>query len=209
MAALVRGAEIQVSLDPEHPTTTIAGTDVTSAIREPRISSAVSEVATNLEVRADLIARQRAIIAAADPGIVAEGRDITTVVAPDAPVRVLLVADAHARVARRHSELGERVDAAAVTDQVIRRDRDDSSVATFHEAADGVVVVDSTDLSLDEVIDRISALATDLTRTSPGPHPRPHHRRPDPLTSPCVAPPTAGRGDYPGRGPSADPTWTR
>ena len=83
----------------------------------------------------------------------AEGRDITTVVAPDAPVRVLLVADPSARVARRQAELGQRVTSADVTDQVIRRDRDDSTVAQFTEAAEGVVVVDSTHLTLSEVID--------------------------------------------------------
>ena len=82
------------------------------AIREPVVSAAVSSVATNLAVRADLVARQQAIIAGAERGIVAEGRDITTVVAPDAPVRVLLVADPAARVARRQAELGHRVTSA-------------------------------------------------------------------------------------------------
>ncbi|HKF89699.1 MAG TPA: hypothetical protein VKB85_16695, partial [Propionibacteriaceae bacterium] len=63
------------------------------------------------------------------------------------------------RVARRHAELGERIDAAAVTDQVIRRDQDDSTVAQFHSAGPGVVVLDSTSLSLEEVIAAICALA--------------------------------------------------
>jgi cytidylate kinase len=146
-------------MDPHRPTIAVNGTDVTSAIREPEVSASVSQVATNLAVREDLITRQRALIAGAAKGIVAEGRDITTVVAPDAPVRVLLVADPAARVARRHAELGERVDAAAVTDQVIRRDADDSTVASFHEAGDGVLVVDSTHLSLAEVVEQICALA--------------------------------------------------
>jgi cytidylate kinase len=115
-------------------------------------------IATNLDVRADLIARQRQLIAGASGGIVVEGRDITTVVAPDAAVRVLLVADPAARVARRHAELGEHVDSADVTDQVIRRDRDDSAVAQFHSAAPGVTVVDSTYLTLEQVIDAICEL---------------------------------------------------
>jgi cytidylate kinase len=139
----------------------INGTDVTEAIREPVVSAAVSSVATNLAVRANLVARQQAIIAGAGRGIVAEGRDITTVVAPDAAVRVLLVADPAARVARRQAELGKRVTSADVTDQVIRRDRDDSRVAKFTEAAEGVVVVDSTHKSLAEVIDLIVALVTE------------------------------------------------
>ena len=144
----MESADIVIELDPAHQSVTIDGHDVTEAIREPVVSAAVSAVATNLAVRADLVARQQAIIASAERGIVAEGRDITTVVAPEAPVRVLLVADPSARVARRQAELGERVTSAEVTDQVIRRDRDDSTVAQFTEAAEGVVVVDSTHLTL-------------------------------------------------------------
>ena len=102
--------------------------------------------------------RQKKLIAEAVGGIVAEGRDITTVVAPDADVRVLLVADPAARVARRHAELAEhQIDVDDVHDQVIRRDRDDSSVAEFESAAPGVHVVDSTSLSLEEVIETICA----------------------------------------------------
>lgn len=164
VAELVEAADIDIALDPALPTIAINGTDVTDAIREPVVSAAVSSVATNLAVRANMVARQRAIIAEADQGIVAEGRDITTVVAPGAPVRVLLVADPAARVARRKAELGQRVSSADVTDQVIRRDRDDSTVATFTEAADGVEVVDSTHLSLAEVIDAIAALAPSRTQ---------------------------------------------
>lgn len=155
VAELVERADISVTLDPDAPTIRINGTDVTQSIREPVVSAAVSSVATNLAVRANMVARQQAIIADAERGIVAEGRDITTVVAPDAPVRVLLVADPDARVARRRAELGRRVTRADVTDQVIRRDRDDSTVAAFTEAAEGVVVVDSTHKSLAEVIDEI------------------------------------------------------
>lgn len=159
VAALIEAADIASTLEPSDPAIAINGTDVTEAIREPAVSAAVSSVATNLAVRANLIARQRAIIGGTRKGIVAEGRDITTVVAPEAPVRVLLVADPAARVARRQAELGEKATSAEVTDQVIRRDRDDSTVAAFTEAADGVVVVDSTHLSLPEVIDVIVGLA--------------------------------------------------
>ena len=160
VAVLVRSSTFAISLDPADPTIAINGTDVTEAIRDPQVSAAVSAVATNLDVRADLVARQRAYIGGSERGIVAEGRDITTVVAPDASVRVLLVADPAARVARRYAELGAKVDSAAVTDQVIRRDRDDSTVAQFESAAPGVTVIDSTYLSLDDVIAQICELAT-------------------------------------------------
>ncbi len=150
---------MDIALDPAAFAITVDGTDVTEAIREPRISASVSKVSTIQAVRDILIARQRALIAGADGGIVVEGRDITTVVAPEAQVRVLLVADPAARIARRQAELGDRADHAQVTDQVIRRDADDSTVAAFTEAAPGVTVVDSTHLTLDQVIDRICGMA--------------------------------------------------
>lgn len=163
VAGVIAQARLDVATDPGAPTIAVDGTNVTTAIRDPSVSQAVSSVATNLAVRKDLIARQQTIIAAAEPGIVVEGRDITTVVAPDATVRVLLVADPAARVARRQAELGGRVDHDAVTDQVIRRDRDDSTVAQFTDAAPGVTVVDSTELSLDQVIDVICDLVPQHT----------------------------------------------
>ena len=163
VARLVGDAAFDLDLDPDAPRVVINGHDVTEAIRHPEVSAAVSAVATNLGVRSDLIARQQQLIAESPAGVVAEGRDITTVVAPDAPVRVLLVADPEARVARRHAELGESVDAAAVTDQVIRRDADDSTVAEFHAAAPGVTVVDSTYLDLEGVIDAICALVPETS----------------------------------------------
>jgi cytidylate kinase len=158
VARLLDHASIEVNSDPRRPAIAINGIDVSDAIRAPQVSKAVSAIATNLDVRAYLIVRQKKLIAEAVGGIVAEGRDITTVVAPDADVRVLLVADPAARVARRHAELAEhQVDVDAVHDQVIRRDRDDSLVAEFESAAPGVHVVDSTSLSLEEVIETICA----------------------------------------------------
>jgi cytidylate kinase len=158
VARLLDHASIEVDLDPRRPAIAINGVDVSDAIRAPEVSKAVSAIATNLDVRTYLVARQKKLIAEAAEGIVAEGRDITTVVAPDAHVRVLLVADPAARVARRHAELAEhQVDVDAVHDQVIRRDRDDSMVAEFESAAPGVHVVDSTSLSLEEVIETIFA----------------------------------------------------
>jgi CMP/dCMP kinase len=158
VADLLARASMDIDQDPRCPAIAINGVDVSEAIRAPEVSAAVSAVATNLKIRADLVARQKKLIAEAVDGIVAEGRDITTVVAPEADVRVLLVADPAARVARRHAELAEhQMDVDAVTDQVIRRDRDDSLVAEFESAAPGVHVVDSTFLSLEEVIETICA----------------------------------------------------
>jgi cytidylate kinase len=158
VAKLLTYATMDIDQDPRQPTIAINGIDVTEAIRTPAVSAAVSAIATNLDIRADLVARQKKLIMEAAGGIVAEGRDITTVVAPDADVRVLLVADPAARVARRHAELTEHeVDVDDVHDQVIRRDRDDSTVAEFESAAPGVHVVDSTSLSLEEVIETICA----------------------------------------------------
>ena len=167
VAGLARDATMDLVLEPDGFTIAIDGTDVTTAIRAPEVSAMVSAVATNLEVRADLVARQKQLIAAAADGVVAEGRDITTVVAPDADVRVLLVADPQARVARRHAELSDRADVEAVTDQVIRRDRDDSTVAQFTSAAPGVHVIDSTELSLDDVVSAICALVPASSRAAP------------------------------------------
>ena len=158
VAELLAHASMDIDHDPRSPAIAINGVDVTEAIRAPEVSAAVSAVATNLDIRTDLVARQKRLIAEAVDGIVAEGRDITTVVSPDADVRVLLVADPAARVARRHAELAEhQMDVDEVTDQVIRRDRDDSLVAEFESAAPGVHVVDSTLLSLEEVIETICA----------------------------------------------------
>jgi cytidylate kinase len=158
VADLLAHASMDIDQDPRCPAIAINGVDVSEAIRAPEVSAAVSAIATNLNIRADLVARQKKLIAEAVDGIVAEGRDITTVVAPEADVRVLLVADPAARVARRHAELAEhQMDVDAITDQVIRRDRDDSLVAEFESAAPGVHVVDSTFLSLEEVIETICA----------------------------------------------------
>lgn len=159
VARLVDEARLECQTSPDEPRFAINGRDVTEEIREPRISAAVSEVATNREVRRLLTAKMRDIIAAHERRIVVEGRDITTVVAPDADVRVLLIADPEARVARRAAEVAGKATDAEVTDQVLRRDRDDSTVSNFTDAAEGVVVIDSTFLSPDEVVDRIIALA--------------------------------------------------
>nr|WP_174257938.1 (d)CMP kinase [Phytoactinopolyspora alkaliphila] len=164
VASLVGEVPLTLGLDPAAPEIRVGEVDVARAIRESRISAAVSAVATNLDVRADLVARQQAV--AAEGGVVVEGRDITTVVAPDAPVRVLLTASEEARLARRAHELHGSAAAAAVDatrDEVVRRDADDSTVARFLEAADGVDVVDSSHLSLDETVGAVLELVEKRT----------------------------------------------
>lgn len=162
VADAVRGLPLVLGLDPAGPSFEVDGRDVSAAIRTTDISSRVSAVATNLDARAELGRRQRAVIDdertggwSGGRGVVAEGRDITTVVAPDADVRVLLTADEAARLARRARELHGTDDAdalAATRDQVVRRDADDSTVVQFQVAADGVTTVDSSTLDLEQTV---------------------------------------------------------
>lgn len=161
VAAATVQMPLQMPLDPENQTIECGGVDITQAIRASELSKVVSKVATNLEVRAELKRRQHQIIAAATQGIVAEGRDITTVVAPDADVRVLLTASEEARLARRALEVRGSADAAAIAatrDEVVRRDADDSTVSQFMTAQDGVTTVDSSSLSIDDVVDAVISL---------------------------------------------------
>ncbi|MBO1750349.1 (d)CMP kinase [Actinotalea sp. BY-33] len=164
VTAQVRAMVLDLGLDPRFPTFAIGGTDIATAIRAGGISAVVSKVATNLEVRADLGQRQRRVIEvergtegfSRGRGVVVEGRDITTVIAPDADVRILLTASEEARLARRSRELHGDAGAesiAATRDQVVRRDRDDSTVVDFMTAADGVVTVDSSELDLEQTVE--------------------------------------------------------
>jgi len=159
VAALAHELPLQLGTDPEDPFVLVDGKDVGEAIRTPEISAAVSAVATNLGVRKELVRRQRAL--AAEGGVVVEGRDITTVVAPDADVRVLLTASESARLARRALEVHGSDDSEAIeatVDLVVGRDAVDSTVATFTEAAEGVTVVDSSHLTLEQTIAAVIAL---------------------------------------------------
>ncbi len=162
----VVSADIQISTVPSDQWVRVNGRDVTDEIRSQRISSNVSTVAVIPACRENLVARQRAIIEAALNGIVAEGRDITTVVAPDADVRLLLSADPEIRMARRKLDHGGQIDDAALRDQILRRDADDSTLVNFSTAADGVVSLDGSLLSLDQVIDAVVELAERAVSTS-------------------------------------------
>lgn len=153
VARVVQGLVLEVVTDPVSPRISVGNTDVTEAIRESRISRAVSAVATNLEARAELVSRQQELVERgrqgelAPGGIIAEGRDITTVIAPDADVRILLVANEEARLARRAQEVHGSAQSAALEatrDEVLRRDRDDSTVAKFLKATKGVRTLDNS-----------------------------------------------------------------
>jgi cytidylate kinase len=131
------------------------GRDVTETIREPRVSEAASKVATNQAVRAALVEKQRALVA--DGDWVVEGRDIGTVVAPDAAVKVFLVADPAERARRRAAELGIEVD-AVLRDQALRDAQDSSREHSPLKPADGSVELDTTGLTVNEVVARIGDL---------------------------------------------------
>lgn len=145
-------------LDPDDRRVLVGDVDVTDAIRESRVSAAVSGVARVPEVRVQVNEMFRRVVAEAEyPAVVVEGRDITTVVAPDAPVRILLTAAPEVRAARRAAELaGEN--AVTVAEALHKRDASDSSVVDFLNAAPGVDVVDSTELDFAQTIDAVLAV---------------------------------------------------
>jgi cytidylate kinase len=133
----------------------VNGEDVTDALRAPEVSEAASRVATNPRVREALAAKQRELLAGGD--WVAEGRDIGTVIAPDAAVKVFLTASADERARRRADELG--ADAATVLrDQALRDAQDSSREHSPLRVAPGATELDTTGLSVDEVVERVAAL---------------------------------------------------
>ncbi|WP_427017138.1 (d)CMP kinase [Pseudarthrobacter sp. P1] len=165
--AAARNLELEQNSRPGTEFVCVFGTDVTEAIREPEISSAVSAVATTLGARAELVRRQRALIAGAHRRIVVEGRDITTVVAPDAEARLLLTASEEARMARRGIQLGGTQSAEQLASQVLARDAKDSTVVEFHRAADGVATVDSSHLDFEQTVEAVLAAVLDAVSGHP------------------------------------------
>ena len=157
VAAVADRPRIESGTDPLAPTITVDGVDVSVEIRGEAVTAAVSPVSAVPEVRARLLDLQREVIG--DGGIVVEGRDIGSVVWPQAEVKVYLSADPDARAARRTAEQGG-TDVATTQQSLLERDRIDSGRATAPlTMADGAVHVDSTHLTLDEVIETILALA--------------------------------------------------
>jgi cytidylate kinase len=167
--------------DPAHESITIDGIDVAGPIRTDQVTAAVSAVSAVPAVRARMAALQRTLIG--DGGIVVEGRDIGTVVAPDAGVKVFLTASERARAQRRaaeHSAADPSDDGGAVdaTEKSMRRrDALDSSrqVSPLRQA-DDAVVIDATDLTLQQVVDAVASLVRDRAAAPASPVPAPSDR---------------------------------
>jgi cytidylate kinase len=164
---------LSMGTDPGTPSVRVGGALIDEAIRTTVISESVSLVAVNLGVRDELCRRQRALIAESVQsagGVVAEGRDITSVVAPDAQVRIVLSASQEARLSRRATELHGEAGHAAVAathDQIVRRDRDDSTVSQFMHAPEGVTLVDTSHLDFEQSVEAV----LDVVKSSLGPGP--------------------------------------
>jgi cytidylate kinase len=153
---------LTVGTDPREPHISVDGTPVDGPIRGPEVTAAVSAVAAVPAVRARLVAQQRDIISA-QPRIIVEGRDIGTVVATDADLKVYLTASEAERGRRRSVE--NAADLAATVADLARRDTFDSSrVADPLRQADDAVVLDSTDLGIDEVVAHLTKLMDGATR---------------------------------------------
>jgi cytidylate kinase len=148
--------DLEIGTDPDAPYTRVGGTPVDRAIRGPEVTAAVSAVAAVPWVRQLLVAQQRKIIGAAGR-VVVEGRDIGTVVAPDADLKVYLTASPDARARRRSAETA--ADLSATAADLDRRDRLDSTRAAdpLQQAADAVVL-DTTELGIDQVVARLRAM---------------------------------------------------
>jgi cytidylate kinase len=159
VAARAQTPHLESGTDPLDPAITVDGTDVAVAIRSDEVNGAVSPVSTVPEVRERLVALQREIIGSG--GIVVEGRDIGSVVWPEAQVKIYLTADAAARAARRSLEDGG-TDVDATQASLLARDRIDSGRAVAPlTMAEGAVHIDSTELSLEEVVDLVVGLVTE------------------------------------------------
>ena len=151
--ALLSG-EVEMTLDGS--SVTVDGVDATVEIRGREVTAAVSAVAANPRVRSELVRRQRSWVAAHGGGVV-EGRDIGSVVFPDATLKLFVTASPRVRAERRVAEIGG--DVAEVEASIIERDRKDSTRADspLTETSDAVLV-DTTDLSIDEVVERVLGL---------------------------------------------------
>jgi cytidylate kinase len=161
-AALAGGLDVRFEVDAEGAERVLLeGRDFTRELRAETTGNAASRVAAMPAVREALLERQRAF--AVPPGLVADGRDMGTVVFPDAPLKVYLTASAEERALRRYKQLKEKglpANLAGLSQEILERDQRDSSrpVAPLRPAPDAVVI-DSTGIAVDEVVDRILALA--------------------------------------------------
>jgi cytidylate kinase len=157
-AELARAATIDLVASPSGrpPRVLLDGRDVTEEIRAPEVSEAASLLAADPGVREALVAKQRELIASG--GWVAEGRDIGTVVAPEAALKVFLTADPRERARRRAAELDAEED-MVLAEQALRDERDSTRAHSPLRPASGAVTLDTTGLGVQEVVERIAALA--------------------------------------------------
>ena len=164
VAAVAAEHEVIRPLNPDQQRHTVRGVDVTDAIRGEDVSQSVSAVAAHQQVRDTLNTGFRRLVANSGyPGVIVEGRDITTVVAPDSPARILLTADEAVRIARREAEnTGVNADALAA------RDAADSKVVNFMTAADGVWTLDTTEMGFDEVVSAVVEFIVQRTQLAVG-----------------------------------------
>lgn len=145
-----------ISTDPKNYWVRVGSTDLTDAIREQAVAEFVSQVARISEVRSYMKQLTRALVdECPNPGIVVEGRDITTVVLPDATARLLLTASEEVRLKRRSAEVD--LHASEVAKQVSARDASDAKVVDFMTPAEGVVLVDSTELDFEQTVAAVVA----------------------------------------------------
>ena len=148
---------ISFHADPKSPKIFLGERDVSEEIRTLNVTNKVSIVAADPEIRAELLLLQRSIIDSCERGIVVEGRDIGTVVCPDAALKVYLTADIDARTSRRENEIADAtISTETVAESLTSRDELDSSRKTSPLAmASDAVHIDSTELNLEETIERV------------------------------------------------------
>jgi cytidylate kinase len=153
----VLAQNVEIALE---PAVLLDGVNVSSAIRTPAVSEAASQVAADPGVRRALVAQQQRLLAEGD--WVAEGRDIGTVVRPEAEVKVFLTASPRARAERRAAELGVDVE-TVLAEQLVRDERDAGREDSPLKPAEGSVELDTTGLALEQVVDSVIALAAVAT----------------------------------------------
>jgi cytidylate kinase len=148
--------DYSISLDPQDYWVRVGELDVTYEIRNPSVGEVVSQFAGLLEVRRYMFTLTRELVLESGlPGVIVEGRDITTKVFPEAKTRILLTASEEVRLGRRSAELPE---GTIVADQVTKRDQDDSKVVDFLMPAEGVILVDSSELDFDQTVSAVIEL---------------------------------------------------
>ena len=166
VASIAATVNIELGTNPQDKSVHLNGRDVTDEIRSPEVTSAVSAVSAVEGVRKRLVELQREVVVNSDHGIVIEGRDIGSVVLPNARLKVFLTADPRVRAQRRGLEMGNDLSEAeldAMEARITERDHKDSSRAISPlKASVDAVIIDTSDMSQDQVIDTVVHLAQDI-----------------------------------------------